>query len=110
MNPSQINSLKVGQVIISPGGRERIVRSVTKYTEDRYNQRKGQVRSVHVTIMHCSWTGACDTILDRHILKGYKLTRKIMPLRKRIDKEIEMNFRLNKTNRTLTCCDVKGIR
>ena len=87
MNDAQINSLKVGQIIISPGGRERIVREVSRYPENKPwgypPKRVGQVNSVTVTIMRCSWTGACETILDREILKKYQLTRKIVPLTKR---------------------------
>lgn len=100
IKPDWRDKLKVGDIVLSPNGTERIVRKV-KY----FNNLLGWVSFV---ILHCSWTGRCYTCYSRSDLKRYSPTKHSIALITPLDKEIAEAIQADKV--TVTCCDVEGLR
>jgi hypothetical protein len=95
--------LEVGEGLIAPSGKLRIVRHVSR--SQKY---------VRVTflIQHCSWTGRAVTVYSTRELKslGYRRLGKKFALRTRFDKLLAPDIEcVNREWCNFTCCDVKGI-
>lgn len=103
MTDKQMRRLKPGDVIISPSGRCRTVFSATHHPLRT---------SVNVPILRCSWTHAGYTVIDRQMLKQYRVARKKRPpkatkLGRRLFQDCEKSTVQYK--RLCTCCDVIGV-
>jgi hypothetical protein len=99
-----IRNIKKGDVLRSGSGLYRIVRSVRHY--------KDTGTAVIFAIKRCSWTHHCVTSLHRGDLvhQGYRPTGRKKLLNKTIDRMIEHDARLPKSEDCyLDCCDVKYI-
>ena len=99
------DSIRVGDVLKGTGNSYRVVR------EAHYKQ-DGFLSSVTFTIKHCSWTGACYTLLTRSDISvfGYTPTGAKSSLSTDMDATILKNIRRHsRGEEALDCCDVKGI-
>ena len=115
--PAWMKDVVVGSVLKARSGALRVVRSVSR-------SKRGALHGVVFTIMRCSWTTSCYTILNYTdlIQRGFTLVKvKPRPLRSRLDREIRRciykpggNFyrrggkRYRRKN-VLSCCDVEGV-
>jgi hypothetical protein len=97
-----IKALKVGDVVRTPSGLLRIVRSANHGPQRSY---------FCFTIKHCSWTTRCYTVYTSTDLKvmGWRPTGKRVRLRGHLDYEIEQNIGLSLKDSTLNCCNVEGV-
>lgn len=107
--PRWMKSVRVGDVL-ERKGTLRVVRAITFYA-------CGALWGVHFTIKHCSWTHACDTVVDASRLQsegwrptGHR-TRLTGRLDRRIQREILEDYGPHRKGRKrlLDCCDVKGV-
>lgn len=97
------DALEVGDIIRSKAGTERVVRKVTKGA--------GRLYSIHLTILHCSWTHRAYTLLTRYDLgqRGFQPTGRRYHCDTALDHAIRRE--VNDYNlKVLDCCDVKGVR
>lgn len=96
-------TVKVGDVLRNANGTLRVVRKI-HYFKD------GDLRSINFVIMHCSWTKHPFTSLNFTDLRylGYEPVGLRVRLTTQLDKHIA-NACKNTNDRTLDCCDVKGI-
>lgn len=101
--PRWMRCVRPGDVLENRAGTQRVVRSVMYYED-------GLLHSVNCTIMHCSWTHACHTILEAHRLRreGFRRVAAVA-LSTRLDKKIDRDCRVWGSKR-VDCCDVRGVR
>ena len=101
--PRWMLRLKVGDVLVSARGTERVVRNVSRF-------KNGDLSCVTFAIRHCSWTGRCYTVLGYTDLNycGYRPAGAVVKLRTKLDRHIQRCIE-NNEDRTLDCCDVKGV-
>lgn len=101
-----MSRVRVGDIIRTGRVRrtERVIRAAT------FN-RNGSLSSVCCTILHCSWTHSCYTVLTRHNLKyrHARPTGRRLRLRTPLDARIRANIMM-RHKRSLDCCDVHGVR
>lgn len=101
MTDAEISSLVVGALIESPGRTVRVVRAVHHYAGGR--------AFAFCAIRHCSWTRRCYTLLDRPILREYRLlSNKPRALRGALDRRIGAAIH-SRDRGAMTCCDVEGV-
>lgn len=102
MTDGWIKELRVGDVVRSGSGTLRTVRAVKHYKR-RTN--------VTFSILHCSWTGRCYTVMTDCDLRtfGYRPTGQRKRLRSRLDRAVARDFGKPKDRTRLSCCDVRGI-
>lgn len=103
------NRLQPGDVVRFPSGALRVVRAVKH--PDRPTSSYGDIyrSSITFSIKRCSWTHRCHTTYTSSDLRtlGCVKTRAKVLLRKKIDRLISEELRLNPDKPMLTCCDVK---
>lgn len=103
-----MREIRVGDVLECNGGRtQRVVRNVSFHAN-------GDLSCVTFTIAHCSWTGACYTVLNYTDLRyrGFRPTGVRLGLGSALDRQIAHDAALScaqQKRRVLTCCDVRGI-
>lgn len=97
MYPTWMTEIRVGDVLVSGSGVERVVRART-------------AKTVAFAIRRCSWTGRCYTIYTLNDLRtfGFRPTGRRLRLRRKLDRAIARCIRHSDRER-LTCCDVKGV-
>lgn len=97
-----LERVRPGDVLETPRGRLRVVREVKRFN--------GYAHWFTFTIMHCSWTERCVTVMNRHDILGrrYRPTGKRLRLTKPIDRKIAREVEYRGKPR-MTCCDVSGI-
>lgn len=62
-----------------------------------------------VPILHCSWTGRGHTILDRHILRGYRATRVVRSVtRRKLFRRGIKDVTEHCVPPCVSCCEVVG--
>lgn len=96
--------LQVGDVLANrTGSPPRAVRSVSRWPG-------GELHSVTLAIRACSWTGRCTTIILYNDLRqrGYHKVPGHVSLRTKLDRRIKRCID-NIHDRSLTCCDVRGV-
>lgn len=101
-----MNKVKVGDILARPGKPGRIVRHVTY-------SKSGLLSCVSFSILHCSWTTRCYTVMNYNDLDylGYLPTGKRVKLTRKIDKAIDYCLKHHdREQQKLDCCDVEGIR
>jgi hypothetical protein len=92
------DKIKVGDILRTGGGKERVVRQVSS--------KNGRLYMVIFTILHCSWTERCYTCLTRHDLKygGYKHTGHRYRFRSAFD--VKINRCIARSSKSISCCEV----
>lgn len=102
-----MSHLQIGDVLRAGRRSLRVVRHLSRY---KSGPKKGLLRSVTLTIKHCSWTGRCTTTLTYTDLwqRGFRPTGARRRLRSKLDRLIADDAG-NKHTRHLDCCDVRGI-
>lgn len=104
--PKWFDTVKVGDVLQTPGGDYRVVREVTRHKSRRIPGRY----EIYLTfaIRHCSWTGrGVTTKLGGEVL-DWKHTGCRVKLTSKFDQDIAYEAQLwVRGKRRLTCCDVK---
>jgi len=106
--PDWRDTLKVGDVLISPTGSWRVVRAVSYWSEDNWcATRRGLLQSVTLSIKRCSWTGRAFTLKIRSDLARWqKLEGARAKLSTEADRKLLEDIRKYTTNH-FTCCTVK---
>lgn len=104
------DEIQRGDVLRAGSGTERVVREV-RYWETKHGT---PMVSVVFSILHCSWTGQCYTILSRSDLRtlGYQPTGRRVQLRKAVDRLISRALAARpggESKGIATCCDVHGV-
>ena len=90
-----------GSVLVSPAGTRRMVYAVHRDRCRTY---------VSVPILHCSWTQRGWTILDRQMLRAYRLIRRKRSLpRTRLARRLLREVTEGTMERHCTCCEVIGV-
>lgn len=105
--PAWMRCVKVGDVLRSGSGRDRVVRRTMFYPD-------GDLRCVFFAIKHCSWTRRPYTILGYSDLRQlrYTPTKATVSMRKRIDRQLARdigNWMLPPEKLATTCCLAKDI-
>lgn len=97
------DTIQKGDILVSKRG-PRLVRRATY-------SKTGFLRAITLAIKHCSWTGRCYTVINRSDLNYLKFTKapfRITATRIPLDEQIEACI-IDPDNRSLDCCDVKGV-
>lgn len=102
--PDWRDTLKVGDVLITPSRDLRVVRGVS--FKGKY------VRSITLAIRHCSWTGRAHTTIGRSDLQWRGFNK--AGVRARLDGPLDEKFRQdiqydNRFTPCLTCHDARVI-
>jgi hypothetical protein len=102
MTDAQMLRLVPGQVIVSPTGRHRTILAV---------HHADNVRRVdaYVAILRCSWTHRAHTILNKQLLRQYRVTKTILCIKRwKIVKKCLVDIDDVGAPPCATCCDVIG--
>jgi hypothetical protein len=99
-----VDDLDAGYIVLFRSG---VIRAVL----DAFKRPDGRLVCVAMPILHCSWTRAGITFVDRW---QFRTTARLhvgwLDIRRQpLMRELLKNMHLGRRDRTLTCCDVVGV-
>jgi hypothetical protein len=89
------DQIKVGDILSTPSGDERVVREAIYYKPDDRFGRGGKINYIVLAIRNCSWTGRGCTFINRSDIRA----RRFAPTGR--------TFEVLTDVRTITCCEAK---